>query len=102
MELYKREHGQHFRLPQEITDLVTQGKLIDHSWHNDVCPRFDSDVAPPWKVLWVDEEDPAHREAGPDQARYVVQQFDEDDDWVADLLVTDDLQAAIQCVLEGA
>lgn len=53
----------------------------DTSWHNDVCPSFTCDVF----RLWVDHEDTAQREVGPDGPRFVMMDEDrtvlETNDW---------------------
>jgi len=38
--MWIREHGRDYRVPDEVTELVMSGHLLDHSYHNDTCPKF--------------------------------------------------------------
>lgn len=43
--------------------------FVDHSWHNDMCPRFESEALN--LSLWVDHSDPQRREF-PEMKRFNV------------------------------
>jgi hypothetical protein len=51
----------------EAADLLARG-FVDHSWHNDVCPRFHD--AADLLCVWIDYPDAADREA--DTPRFLV------------------------------
>lgn len=58
--LWKIEQGPQYEVPGLIEFLVKEGILVDNSWHNDACPRFDlakiveKDGDDYGVTLWVD------------------------------------------------
>lgn len=64
---YKTEFGSAFDVGFQLNNYP---KLIDKSWHNDVCPSFYFKVSDDYFVLWVDYKEHHRREL--DSARYTV------------------------------
>lgn len=91
MSLYEREFPEMLPLP-EASELLAKG-WIDHSWHNDACPRF---VSPDKKLaIWVDAKDPAMRDFS-ENDRFIVEEHQEFVDYTPDwqpLLATSDWEA---------
>ena len=96
-DLWRREFGDAYDVPAVLTNAED---LVDTSWHNDVCPSFET----AWMTdeersadeialrLWVDHRDPAEREYGWEPAaRYGVATRDET------ILSTNDLDDALEC-----
>lgn len=93
--LWKIEHGSSYAVPERVLALVAEGRLYDDSWHNDVCPRFDTALRGRTLTLWIEHPDPNEREDGPETKRYLVQEFDEEDYFVEDIIATDNLNEAL-------
>lgn len=66
---WQSEHGADYEVPAEITQLTG---IVDHSWHNDVCPRFCITEDGSGPNLWVEHPDPNRREYGPDAHRFLI------------------------------
>jgi len=60
--------------PEIGVDPVSLGFVHDASWHNDLCPSFET--ADHRQRLWVDHPDPVQRESG--CARYMICSQDDD------------------------
>ena len=93
--MWKVEHGSEYEVPPVVARMVEQGKLFDHSYHNDVCPRFDSSVSGGGVTLWVEHEVASKREC---PARFAVQSYDANYNIVADIYVGDDLSEALAAI----
>lgn len=74
-----------YAVPGEIIALVNAGKLVDVSWHNDVCPSFSpkqpgragedrlsDDVVNDAVKIWIDHPDVGQRELGEGTKRFAV------------------------------
>jgi hypothetical protein len=49
--------------PDFVLDVTIPAGFDDHSWHNDVCPRFEKQLSDgSYLVIWVDFADPKERE----------------------------------------
>jgi hypothetical protein len=101
VELWQDEFGKEFEPPREILELVRIGKLIDQSWHNDVCPSF----SPAWDPsgeevrLWSDAIKPEDRECqGFD--RFGVTLYDGDGGFQEEAVRTNDVGAALEAFLK--
>jgi hypothetical protein len=91
---WRNEFGEDYAIPQRVLDLVSEGKLVDASWHNDASPSFATSIEPQSVTLWVEHPDPAQREIG--GPRYCVVEYDENHEMVGEArIVTDDLEEAI-------
>ena len=101
--LYKREFPD---FDSDLTPVLEQlpVKFSDHSWHNDICPRFeyaksDDQSAYPRLVLWLDYEAPVSRELN--AQRFTLQILRCADD--AELLVASEeiapVAAAVQRII---
>jgi len=88
---WREEFGDDYAVPALIDRLIDAGRLMDLSWHNDVCPSV---CLPPGAAgpdertprLWMDHPDPNMRETGPDGTRYNVMSAH----GVTDYITTDD------------
>lgn len=100
-DLWIREHGHAYDVPAKVLELVARKQLFDASYHNDTCPRFDTTTGDePGRTLWIEHPEPSEREL--DGPRFVVQSYDADyDSDGANLIETDDLEAALEVLLEG-
>jgi hypothetical protein len=98
---WRKEFGDEWAVPTQVLDLVARGELVDHSWHNDVCPSFVTravDQSDAWLGdgrgvrLWIDHPDPERREL-PHADRYFVTAGDGSDQG---LYSGDDLDEALR------
>ena len=99
--LWMTEFGKEYQVPDEVTKLVDEGKLIDASWHDNISPHFDTapeDTDTPGVYLWVEHPDPTLREY--EGSRYYVDIHTADHTVVTNVMATDDIASALAAVVE--
>lgn len=84
------EHGSHYDPPREVLDLVARGELVDASWKNDTCPRFNSKSGR--ACMFVEHVDPLRRE---NEDRFSVYPADPEGYCYDPTYTGDDLDAAL-------
>lgn len=72
--LWVLEHGFAYDVPPELQKLVADGKLIDISYKNDTCPRFET--ANGAYDIWVEHPKPGKREN--EGKRFMVNKKEDD------------------------
>lgn len=93
---WRDEFGEEFAVPQEVVEMVDDGRLTDESWHNDACPSFTARRADGKQVrLWVDHPDPQMREMGSEWPRFGLQVEDSYGENVESIWGSDDLQEVL-------
>jgi len=91
--MWVREHGRGFQVPEELTQLVMSGQLVDYSYHNDLCPKFAmansideyNDIS---VCIFSDHPDEGQREC--EAPRFAVSYIDNGDGIYENLLMTDE------------
>lgn len=94
---HRNEFSADYSVPTEIDALVESGLLRDESWHNDVCPRFESHET--GRRIWVEHINPELREWTP-CSRYAVFALNEylDQDDGDPIYCGDDLNEALSAM----
>jgi hypothetical protein len=111
-ELWKKQFGEGYAIPEPITQAVEAGLLIDESWHNDMCPSFSNKPTATDKCqirIWVEHPDPSQREHvspkdGPTKPveRFSVLTYDLQGNYDRTIIQTDDLAEALKAILPQA
>ncbi len=98
MNYWVDEFGADYEVPKE---LISNPRLVDSSWHNDICPSFSvvDDMSEVFK-LWVDHPFPHMREANSqmETPRYFI--TDASKDFAVVFSSEWDVDAAIAKLLE--
>ncbi len=60
--MWQEEFPEHYRVPNEVMNLVISGDIEDMSWRHDPCPSFGKRLpGGTWVRLFVEHPDPAER-----------------------------------------
>ena len=71
--------------------------FIDSSWHNDNCPSWYDEQS--HLKLWIDYADPDMRDSpGP---RFALQQYNSDNEFVDEILASDDYEEILKAVAQN-
>lgn len=92
----KKEHPR-FELPEGVDLNALHPSFEDSSWHNDACPSFTSTEL--GLRLWIDYP-PELSDMGDDFPRFGLSRIDEHEEWVSDVLATDDWQEVLNALAE--
>lgn len=96
VRLWEKEFGVDYAVPEAFS---TDPRLVDISWHNDICPSFivasDDDPEGVWRI-WVEHVNPELREY-PEQPRIFVSSLNEEGLWFQS---EDDVEGAIAELLK--
>lgn len=90
--------GYQSEFPDFVLDVMIPEGFSDHSWHNDVCPRFEKNLPDGrYLTIWIDFADKKDREYS-NCERFAVDLNNSDSTYLKTLIRSDDWQEIVDFV----